>query len=726
MKKALLKVSVICLAICSMLFLFTACGDSPISFKLNFIVDNEIVTTIDTTGKEKIALPNDPQKDGYTFDGWFWDKDVWEKPFTANSLLDAPLSSDMSVYAKFTKNHEHNYTASVTEPNCTEKGYTTYTCDCGESYIGNYVNELGHDYNAVVTEPTCTEQGYTTYTCSRCNDSYNNTYTDALGHNFGEWVETTAPTCTEKGEKQRICSRDATHKETIEIAATGHKFSIKWTYDSGYHYHESLCGHNIISDRSTHDFETDIISPTCDTNGYTLHTCKICGYSYADNVVSATGHAYSGEWTKDENYHWHVATCEHTGEIKDKELHKWDGGVETIEATETIQGELLYTCTVCGQTKTVKTGYAEHVHNYSDQWSKDEYYHWHNCVGCEQLSEKEEHVWDVYRIIDEATYDSDGEIEFTCSVCGKTKIEILYRLKHTVIFMGYDNTTLSTIYVNEGTSFDEIEGKPYPVREHYVFAGWDSDTEWEDNNEKIILSDMTFTAMYKIEQVDVTFKLPDGTVVKEVAVDYEGTVEAPIPSEYIYDSDSNSIITPALPLYWLIGDKICGFTGWDTSLNNIVESTTITAEYANVCEIPILSMMYSNKMLSISIQNQSNYQLYAFEFEIDYTFGTGNIVFNEENGVKENMAVGWLNDGNDKLYTININDKTKRCNFIWSAKGNGLNSGNLDKFIDLGIELNNDQLNIVSRNFKVISISAIVSYDSGETFEKITPSVIYR
>ena len=115
MKKALLKIFVCVIVICSSLCVFTACGESPISFKLNFIVDNEIVKTIDTTGNEKIALPNDPQKDGCTFDGWFWDKDVWEKPFTANSFLDAPLSSDMSVYAKFTKNHEHNYTATVTD-----------------------------------------------------------------------------------------------------------------------------------------------------------------------------------------------------------------------------------------------------------------------------------------------------------------------------------------------------------------------------------------------------------------------------------------------------------------------------------------------------------------------------------------------------------------------------------------------------------------------------------
>lgn len=156
MKKTLLKIFVLCMVVCSTLFVFTACGESPISFKLNFIADNEIVKTIDTTGNEKIALPENPVKDGYAFDGWFWDKDVWEKPFTANSLLDAPLSSDMSVYAKFTKNHEHNYTATVTAPTCTEKGYTTYTCECGDSYKSDYVDKLEHEFTNYVSDNNAT------------------------------------------------------------------------------------------------------------------------------------------------------------------------------------------------------------------------------------------------------------------------------------------------------------------------------------------------------------------------------------------------------------------------------------------------------------------------------------------------------------------------------------------------------------------------------------------
>ena len=86
------------------IFGLTACGDKEISFKLNFVVDETVYATIDTSGDEVIALPENPKKENHSFDGWYWDKDTWQTPFTANSLLDAPLSSDMSVYAKFSLN----------------------------------------------------------------------------------------------------------------------------------------------------------------------------------------------------------------------------------------------------------------------------------------------------------------------------------------------------------------------------------------------------------------------------------------------------------------------------------------------------------------------------------------------------------------------------------------------------------------------------------------------
>ena len=48
--------------------------------------------------------------------------------------------------------HSHRYNSTVTAPTCTEQGYTTYTCACGESYVADFVDATGHTYeNGICT-----------------------------------------------------------------------------------------------------------------------------------------------------------------------------------------------------------------------------------------------------------------------------------------------------------------------------------------------------------------------------------------------------------------------------------------------------------------------------------------------------------------------------------------------------------------------------------------------
>ena len=156
--------------------------------------------------------------------------------------------------------HTHSYKDVVTAPTCTEKGYTTHTCSCGDSYRDGYTAALGHawdsgkvtkqptetetgvktftctrcgetktetipklthdhSYKAVVTAPTCTEKGYTTHTCS-CGDSYVDTYVDALGHAWDSGTVTKQPTETETGVKTFTCTRcGETKMESIPVVS---------------------------------------------------------------------------------------------------------------------------------------------------------------------------------------------------------------------------------------------------------------------------------------------------------------------------------------------------------------------------------------------------------------------------------------------------------------------------------------------------------------------------
>ena len=227
--------------------------------------------------------------------------------------------------------HTHSYKDVVTAPTCTEKGYTTHTCSCGDSYVDTYTDALGHawdngkvtkeptetetgvktftctrcgetktetipklthehNYNAVVTAPTCTEKGYTTHTCA-CGDSYVDSYVLPLGHDWGSGKVTKEPTATENGIKTYICARcGETKTETIP----------KLTHE--------------------HSYKAVVTAPTCTAKGYTTHTCS-CGDSYVDTYTDALGHA-------------------------------WDEGKVTKPATETEDGVKTFTCTRCGETKT--------------------------------------------------------------------------------------------------------------------------------------------------------------------------------------------------------------------------------------------------------------------------------------------------------------------------------------------------------------------------------------
>ena len=69
--------------------------------------------------------------------------------------------------------HEHSYAASVTAPTCTEAGYTTYTCGCGDFYTADETPALGHtEVTAPDQEPTFDEPGMTGGTvCSVCGET---------------------------------------------------------------------------------------------------------------------------------------------------------------------------------------------------------------------------------------------------------------------------------------------------------------------------------------------------------------------------------------------------------------------------------------------------------------------------------------------------------------------------------------------------------------------------
>ena len=145
--------------------------------------------------------------------------------------------------------HVHNHEAVVTAPTCTEAGYTTYTCACGDTYTADEVEAKGHYYETVVTDPTCTEAGSTVYTCA-CGDTYTEEI-KATGHTHEAVV--TDPTCTEAGYTTYTCACGDTYTAD-EVEAKGHSHT-----------------------------ETVTTEPTCTTKGLKTFTCA-CGDTYTEEI----------------------------------------------------------------------------------------------------------------------------------------------------------------------------------------------------------------------------------------------------------------------------------------------------------------------------------------------------------------------------------------------------------------------------------------------------------
>lgn len=88
-------------------------------------------------------------------------------------------------YILLDSDHKHTWNSGVvtTQPTCTKKGITTYTCTgCNKTKTEENVPALGHDFSVVVevVAPTETEWGYTLYKCSRCTQTHKDNYTNVI------------------------------------------------------------------------------------------------------------------------------------------------------------------------------------------------------------------------------------------------------------------------------------------------------------------------------------------------------------------------------------------------------------------------------------------------------------------------------------------------------------------------------------------------------------------
>ena len=212
-------------------------------------------------------------------------------------------------------------------------------CACGYS-----TGDTAHDWKSInVVAATCSKTGTETFKCAGCAATKDETLPiDPTAHKYGSWVVDIPAECEKPGQDKRVCEYDESHVDTRETAALVHDYSAKTvdpaylvsdascTAPAKYYVSCSLCGKSSQGtdkeatftdgdalghdwgdytiteathsrtckrcgdvDSGSHSYKDVITKPTCTTDGYTTHTCTVCGRVYVDTPVTKLGHDYT-------------------------------------------------------------------------------------------------------------------------------------------------------------------------------------------------------------------------------------------------------------------------------------------------------------------------------------------------------------------------------------------------------------------------------------------------
>ena len=410
---------------------------------------------------------------------WEW-QTVTESTCEESGLEEKTCLSCGKKETEVTDPKGHSYTDTVVPPTCTEDGYTRHECDCcGHSYNDTFVKTDGHEWNAWVTtvEPTCTEKGskkricekcaeseteeiaenghsyvdtvipptceekgYTTHTCSVCSDTYDDSYTDALGHKWDLWV-----------------TDDFTHAKQCSVCSETDE-SAQHTYtDSVCSECLHACGHSETEDKEAFD-------ATCTSQGYTGNTyCTACGKLIGvGTTIPEKGHTWSDWQQTADTHHKYCTVCDVTDSEGEHTYN--ESGICTVcgygcaHPNKKIENALSATCTSegytgdeycldCGVMVHGGTTIPMEEHAFGSYVYTDVSGHFKKCANCTATTEIEAHQytngrctvcryrctheWGDWQIITDSTCTQTGTQKHVCNICA-------YEVSETIPEKGHD------------------------------------------------------------------------------------------------------------------------------------------------------------------------------------------------------------------------------------------------------------------------------------------------
>lgn len=146
--------------------------------------------------------------EGYRFSGWYKDNEL----LSIDPIYRLRVTEDVEIIGKFEQDgclHSETEIIPGTPATCTEKGLSEgKKCSiCGEIILKQVETPtIGHNYTEVITEPTCTEGGYTTRTCNDCGHIIKEDEIPATGHTSSDWIVENAATDNDEGLEVKKCT----------------------------------------------------------------------------------------------------------------------------------------------------------------------------------------------------------------------------------------------------------------------------------------------------------------------------------------------------------------------------------------------------------------------------------------------------------------------------------------------------------------------------------------
>ncbi len=232
-----------------------------------------------------------------------------------------------------------------------------------------------------------------------------------------------------------------------------HTYSDQWSYDDYYHWHDATCGHNVSSSHFRHEFSDTVIEGSCEEEGLIIHSCVVCGYVYREHTTDPTGHDYQKSTvietscTQDGMY---LYVCSRCGKSYTETEPAYGHNYIKSTITETgcvVDGYFAYTCSRCGDVyyesepayghDYIQTVLKEATCGAAGKGSL-------TCSRCDLYEEYEipatgAHTYTGAGVIVTApTCEGNGEIDYTCDICGYLLQTYTEPLGHEYSEMEYD------------------------------------------------------------------------------------------------------------------------------------------------------------------------------------------------------------------------------------------------------------------------------------------------